>query len=231
LRKYLTILCVLLLAASLTAQVRTGNVYGRVTDADANPLPGVTVTLMGSLTAPLTSISSAEGRFRFLSLPPASDYSVKAELEGFKTEVRENIIVVVNSNVEINLTMELSTLEEQITVMAVTPVVDTKKTSVGANVTQDIMQSLPTARDPWVILAMTPSIMVDRENIGGSESGQQTGYTARGSTSGAQNVWAMDGMVITDPSAIGASPSYYDFDAFEEMNIQVCGADVTVQTG
>jgi len=41
----------------------------------------------------------------------------------------------------------------------------------------------------------------------------------------------MDGVVITDPAAIGSSPSYYDFDAFEEMQITVGGADVTVQTG
>ena len=221
----------LVLATSLSAQVRTGNVYGQVADPDGNPLPGVTVTMTGSLTAPLTSITSAEGRFRFLSLPPASDYTIKAELEGFKTEIRENIIVVVGANVEVNVTMEMGALEEEVTVTAVTPVVDTKKTSVGANVTQEILQSLPTSRDPWVVLAMAPSIVIDRENVGGAESGQQSGYVARGATNDAQNVWAMDGMVITDPAAIGASPSYYDFDAFEEMNITVGGADVTVQTG
>ncbi len=221
----------LVLATTLSAQVRTGNIYGGITDPDGNPLPGVTVTLTGSLTAPLTSITSAEGNFRFLSLPSASDYTVKAELEGFKTEIRESVIIVVGSNVELNITMTMGSLEEEVTVTAVTPVVDTKKTSVGMNVTQEVLQSLPTARDPWVVLSMAPSVIIDRENIGGAESGQQSGYTARGSTSGSQNVWAMDGMVITDPSAIGASPSYYDFDAFEEMNITVGGADVTVQTG
>ena len=221
----------LVLATSLTAQVRTGNVFGKIADPDGNPLPGVTVTLTGAYTAPLTSITSAEGNFRFLSLPAASDYTIKAELEGFKTEIRENAIVVVGSNVEINITMEMGALEEEVTVTAITPVVDTKKTSVGINVTHEILQSLPTSRDPWVVLAMAPSVIIDRENVGGAESGQQSGYTARGSTSGAQNVWAMDGMVITDPAAIGASPSYYDFDAFEEMNITVGGADVTIQTG
>ena len=69
-----------------------------VSDPDGNPLPGVTVTLTGTLTAPLTSITSAEGNFRFLSLPSASDYTVKAELEGFKTEIRENVIVVVDDS-------------------------------------------------------------------------------------------------------------------------------------
>jgi hypothetical protein len=78
---------------------------------------------------------------------------------------------------------------------------------------------------------MAPSIIVDRENVGGVESGQQSSYVARGAGSYSNNVWAMDGIVITDPAAIGASPSYYDFDAFEEMQITVGGADVTIQTG
>jgi len=212
------------------AQIRTGNVYGKITDEDGNPLPGVTVTLTGAKTAPLTSITSAEGIYRFLSLPPSRDYVVRAELAGFKTAERTGIIVVVGHNVELNLTMDMGRIEEEVTVTAVSPVVDTKKTSVGITVTQEVLQSLPTARDPWVILQMAPSIIVDRENVGGVESGQQSSYVARGGPR-SQNVWAMDGLVITDPAAIGASPSYYDFDAFEEMNITVGGSDVTVQTG
>ena len=230
-RKILVFLCVVLLSSSLMAQVRTGNIYGTISDADGNFLPGVNVTLTGLLTAPMTSVTSAEGMFRFISLPPARDYTIKAELSGFNTIIQENIIVVVGSNVQLNLTMEMGTLEEAITVTAVTPVVDSKKTSVGANVTHEVLQSLPTARDPWVVLQMAPSVITDRENVGGAESGQQSNYVGRGAPVYSNNVWAMDGMVITDPAAIGASPSYYDFDAFEEMNIVVGGADVTVQTG
>jgi len=231
LRKVLSILFVLLFAGSLMAQVRTGHLYGKITDEDGNPLPGVTVTLTGAVTASLTSISSAEGIYRFLSLPPARDYIIRCELGGFKTEERTGIIVVVGANVELNVTMAMGAIEEEVTVTAVSPVVDTRKTSVGQNVTQEVLQSLPTARDPWVVLQMAPSVMVDRENIGGVESGQQSNYVARGSNTYNNNVWAMDGIVITDPAAIGASPSYYDFDAFEEMQITVGGADVTVQTG
>jgi len=127
--------------------------------------------------------------------------------------------------------MAMGAIEEEVTVTAISPVVDTKRTSVGMNVTQEILQSLPTARDPWVVLQMAPSIIVDRENVGGVESGQQSSYVARGAGDYDNNIWAMDGVVITDPAAIGASPSYYDFDAFEEMQITVGGADVTIQTG
>lgn len=220
-----------LLAIPLVGQIRTGNIFGKVVDQEGNPLPGVTVTLTGSLTAPVTAITSAEGTFRFLSLSPARDYTIKLELSGFKTKIETGIIVNVGSNTNLTLVMEQGILEEQITVTAITPMVDTKKTAVGTNVTQEVLQSLPTARDPWVILQMAPSIIVDRENVGGSESGQQSNYVARGAATYNNNVWSMDGIVITDPAAIGASPSYYDFDAFEEMQITVGGSDVTVQTG
>ncbi len=227
-RKILTILFVLLLSCSfMVAQERTGDIYGKVTDEDGNPIPGVKVTLTGSLTAPMTSITSAEGNYRFLSLSPAKDYTVKAELEGFKAAIKENIIVVVGANVEVNLTMEMGAIEEEVTVTAVTPVVDQKKTQVGQNVTREVLQSLPSARDPWVVLEQAPGVMVDRSNVGGSESGQQAVYQGKG---GGSNQWSMDGITITDPAAV-ASPSYYDFDAFEEMNITTGGQDVTVQTG
>lgn len=230
-RKSLILIFTLLLCVSAFAQQRTGNITGKVADLEGNTLPGVTVTLINPFGAAMTSVTSAEGVFRFLSLPPSRNYGVRLELTGFKTKIEEGIIVTVGSTTNMNFVLEIGVLEEQVTVTAVSPMVDTKKTAVGINVTQDVLQGLPTARDPWVILQMAPSIIVDRENVGGAESGQQSNYVARGANTYNQNVWAMDGVVITDPAAIGASPSYYDFDAFEEMQITVGGADVTVQTG
>src|SRR5207302_1571350 len=43
--------------------------------------------------------------------------------------------------------------------------------------------------------------------------------------------WSLDGVDITDLAATGASPYYYDFDAFDEMTINTGGVDVTQQTG
>ena len=196
-------------------------------DTNGNPLPGVTVTLTGSLTAPISIITSAEGVFRFLSLSPGSDYKVTAELEGFKTVTRENIIVSLGRNTEITLTMEMGTLEEEVTVIAPTPVVETKKTTVAENITREVLQSLPTSRDPWVILQQAPGVMVDRENVGGSESGQMAGFYSKG---GGSQMWSIDGASIEDPASI-SSITYFDFDAFEEMNVTLGGGDVTVATG
>ncbi|MEE8605296.1 MAG: TonB-dependent receptor, partial [Candidatus Aminicenantaceae bacterium] len=229
-RKVLTILCVLLFAVPLVAQMRTGNIQGKVIDTDGNPIPGVTVTLTGFTIAAMSSTSSADGSFRFLSLHPANDYAVRAELEGFKAKTETGIIVSVGGITELALVMEMGAIEEEITVVAVSPIVETKKTQVTTAVNYEMLQSLPSARDPWVVLQMVPSIQVDRENIGGNESGQQASFVMKGGGT-ADGVWTMDGVVITDPAAIGASPTYFDFDMFEEMQVTTGGADVETQTG
>jgi hypothetical protein len=229
-RKALIILFALLLVAPLVAQERTGRIIGRVVDMDGNPIPGVAVTLYATAGAPMQAVTTAEGTFRFLALPPSRGYALKAELEGFKTKTETGVIVAVGQTTEMMLQMEMGALEEEVTVVAVSPVVDTKKTAVSTTLNYEALQSLPSARDPWVILQMTPAIQVDRENVGGNESGQQASYVALGGSS-SNDTWTMDGVNITDPAAMGASPTYYDYDIFEEVNVTIGGADVEQQTG
>ena len=47
----------------------------------------------------------------------------------------------------------------------------------------------------------------------------------------ADTMWNLDGVVITDVNSGGASSSYYDFNAFEEVNISTGGNDLRQQTG
>ena len=95
--------------------------------------------------------------------------------------------------------------------------------------TNDELQQIPSARDPWVVLQTVPGVIVDRVNVGGAESGQQSNYQAKGAASG-DNTWSIDGIAITDMAALGSSPTYYDFDMFQEMNVTTGGADLQTAT-
>src|SRR5262245_7700981 len=212
------------------AQGQTGEIFGKATDASGGVLPGVTVTLTGPvLLQPLTAVTSETGSYEFPRLDIGT-YTVKFELTGFKTVVNEGIQVTVGFNAQVNAAMAISTVQETITVIGETPVVDTKEVGTKQTFTNELLQSIPSARDPWVILQQTAGIAMDRENVGGSQSGQQSNYVSRGGNP-TNNKWSLDGVDITDMSATGASPSYYDFDAFEEMTINTGGVDVTQQTG
>ena len=80
------------------------------------------------------------------------------------------------------------------------------------------------------MLERTPAITMDRVNVGGNQSGQQSGYISRGTGTG-NNKWYIDGVDITDMSATGASPIYYDFDMLQEMQVTTGGPDASMQTG
>lgn len=219
----------LLLGISLSAQVRSGNLYGKVVDTGGVALPGVSVTLTGSLTAPVHVITTADGAFRFISLAPARDYSLKAELEGFKTTTRSEILVVAGGDIEVTMTMEVGSLSEEVTVTAVAPILNPKKTQIGLHVSQEVMQSLPTARDPFAIMKMAPGAITYREDVGGSEGGNAIISTVR--ANGSQNLYVIDGLITNESSNPATVSTYYDFDTFEEMSIIIGGADVTSPTG
>ena len=92
------------------------------------------------------------------------------------------------------------------------------------------MNEIPTARDPWVLMQFVPGVQVDRVNVGGSESGQQSVMSARGDD-GSNTMWNVDGVTITDPAAIGSSPAYYDYNTFDEVQFTTGGLDPRQQTG
>src|SRR5256885_11909893 len=214
-------------SAIASSQSQTGEVFGKATDSSGAVLPGVTVTLTGPvLLQPLTAITSESGTYQFPRLEIGT-YTVKFELAGFKTVVHEQIRVTVGFSAQINAQMGISTVQETITVTGQSPIVDTKDTGTKQTFTNEVLQSIPSARDPWVILQQTAGIAMDRENVGGNMSGQQSNYVSRGGNP-TNNKWSLDGVDITDMSATGASPSYYDFDAFEEMTIITGGVDVTL---
>jgi hypothetical protein len=217
-------------SALASAQSQTGEIFGKVTDGSGAVLPGVTVTVTGPvLLQPLTAVTSETGTFQFPRIE-IGEYAVKFELAGFKTVINQGIRVTVGFSAAVNAQLGISTVQETITVTGESPIVDTKNTGTKQTFTNELLQSIPSARDPWVILQQTAGISMDRENIGGNMSGQQSNYVSRGGTP-TNNKWSLDGVDITDLSATGASPSYYDFDAFEEMTINTGGVDVTQQTG
>jgi len=207
-----------------------GSIKGIVRDSNELILPGVSVTLTGSKIAPMSAISSEGGNFRFLNLPVANDYTLKLELKGFKTLIREKLIVSFGKDLNFDLVLEQSPIKEEVVVVGKAPIIDTKKAQVGITVGEDMIMRLPTARNPWVIMALIPGMLIDRQDVGGAEGGQQSSYYGLGSSSD-DNTWNIDGANITDNSALGAAPSYVNIASYEEIQINYGNNDIRSQTG
>ncbi len=214
-------------ALPASAQVSTGEIFGKATDTSSAVMPGVTVTLSGpALIQPLTALTSETGAYRFPRIPIGT-YEVSFELTGFKKLVRSDIIIQAGFNAEVNAKLEISTVQETVTVSGQSPVVDTQSTTLSASFTKEALDKIPNARDPWVIIEQTPGVMMSGANVGGNLSGQQTSFNAMGS--GTNQQWNINGAVISDIASGNSSPTYYDFDSFQEIQITTAGADASQQ--
>ncbi len=226
LRAFCAALFIALMAVSAMAQLQSGNIFGKVVANDATALPGVSVTVTG-IGAPQTFITDAQGEFRFLNLSPGQ-YSLKAELAGYGAATRSGITVNIGRNADVTMTLNPS-VSQTITVTAEAPLLDTRRTGTGATVTEIELEQVPSARDPWVILQQVPGVLMDRINVGGNESGQQSNFVSKGAGVD-QATYSVDGVNTTDMIATGASSDYYDFGSFEEVQVTTGGTDPRVQT-
>jgi hypothetical protein len=208
------------------AQQSTGRIDIVVTDSTGARVPGVTIEIAGPLDQ--TAVTDSRGEAHLLNLSVGT-YQLKATLQGFNTYENNNVPVAAGASVPLNIQLTVAGTQESIVVTGESPVIDTKKETTTTSVGLDELQKVPTARDPWVVMQTVPGIVMDRVNVGGSESGQQSGYIGKGAGSG-QTTWNVDGMPITDMSSL-SSPFYYDFDMFQEMSVTTGGADVKSATG
>jgi hypothetical protein len=229
-KKLFTLLVAVAVLSGLSfAQGATSDIYGTVVLPDGSAIPGVAVTLTGETIGKQVTVTSEQGNFRFLKVPPGN-VELMFELEGFKTVIQKGIRLFVGKNKTFNVQMETTTLKEVIEVKGQASAVDTRNTTVSVNVSKEMMQSLPTARNPWTVMNLVPGMMMDREDVGGAESGQQSSMFGHGA-SDQDTTWNVDGANITDPSAIGAAPGYLNVNSYEELQITLGNNDITAQTG
>ena len=210
-------------AMSAWAQSYKGSVQATFTTEDGSPLPGVTVTLSAD-TFSRSFVTDANGNVRFVGLTPGV-YEIKGVFTGFNTIVRPNIQVDTGSNVRLDFAMVPATQAEEMVIVAETPIADSEKVGTATVLTTEELSLLPQARDPWAVLDTIPGIQSDRINIGGNESGQQSVFVGKGDD-GQNAAWIIDGVEFTDHAAEGASQSYLDFGAFDQIGFTTGGSNV-----
>jgi hypothetical protein len=218
----------LVAAGAAAAKPRTGGLRGTVCDADDRPLAGATVTLT-TATEQLVKVTNDRGEFSFTEMKPARHLKLKAELKGYYTYEVEKLRIRAGRDTTLVVTMSSPDLWVE---YAPGPpqLIDEHRIFWGSTVSQDELKGIPTPRDPWALLPTTPGVQLDRVDVGGRESARQPVYAGPGSTR-ANSIWTVDRAAVTDMAALGGSPSTYDFDDLEEVQITTGGPDVRTAAG
>ncbi len=209
----LAILILFVTAGAAIAQVTpTSKIQGRVTDAQGAPLPGVSVEATSpKMVGKATAVTDAEGDYRLFSLPSGL-YEVTYTLQGFKTLKREGVVVQLSQTIILNVTMDQTTLEETVTVVGQSPLIDVKSTVKGQTMTKETFMSLPRTRNFDGLISTVPGVQ-NEDNTGG--------LSVDGAT-GTENMWYMDGTDITQ-GHIGVRGQSAVMEMVEEVKVTASG--------
>ena len=216
--------CLLALVVGVAVEGRTqgfqGGVRGVVKDS-GGVVPGAEVTLTNQGTSQSRSTTTTQaGEYSFPNLAPGT-YRLKIVLQGFKTYSQESIPVGTQQFITLDVTLEVGTVAETITVTGQSPIIETSNASTGATLNAETLQTLPSqGRAAFMIGNTVPTVVPSGDGQYNRQQDQTNvslvslgGGTRRG------NNYTLDGVPISDMrNRASAHPS---IESLEDMKVQV----------
>jgi hypothetical protein len=217
-----------LLPVTVAAQ-SVGAFGGSVTDSSGGVLPGVTVEAASPalIEGSRIAVSGGQGQYRLIDLRPGT-YSITFTLPGFSTVIRDGLELNAGVTLNVDVNLEVGSLEETITVSGSTPVVDIENTRTQTVLTAEILRSVPVSASMPGLAKLTLGIGMESA-LGGGDAGGSKGEpvwgfnTVHGSPTGTKTI---DGLRTSSSYRVATATRYlYNIMTSEEMVIETSGGD------
>jgi len=197
-----------------SAQTFTATIVGTVHDATGAVVPGAKVVAINAGTnARADAHSDEQGNFTVGSLPPGR-YVLEAEAAGFKNLVRSGIVLQVQQQARLDLTLELGAITESISVTAAASQLESTTSTLGKVVENRRIRDLPlNSRNVYSLLFLTAGTS---GSVGNNYN--NVSFTINGS--GNRDI-LIDGVTSTQPTVngvVGVSV-FPPVDAIEEYKV------------
>ena len=222
-------LSILLLASitSVWSQTTSTTILGTVQDSSGSVIAGAKITLLNIRTgvkAETTSTSSGDYTFPLINI---GDYTVSAEISGFKSASRNGVLVQINEKVRVDFKMEVGQVNERIQVTAEIAQLKTDEASLGNVIEQRRLVELPVnGRNVGNLAVLQPGVMfgsrggLDGQTGGGGGipiPGQTIAIVANGQRETNQHA-TLDGVVATE-ARVNTVPFSPSPEAMEEVKV------------
>jgi outer membrane receptor protein involved in Fe transport len=212
------------LVSTAAAQTSTGGLRGFVRDNTGGMLVGVTVEAASParIGGAAVAVTDAQGLYAFQNLT-IGEYTLTFSIQGFATVRRENVRVEVGRTIQVDVALQLGSLEQAVTVVGESPVVDATNAGFSTSFNRAILDNVPTARQSYFdVVTYAPAVKINavpndsRFIIFGSSSDQNQFQYDGVDISAVSNggVWdfpSPDIMQEVQVNAIGASAEFHSF--------------------
>ena len=216
------LVAVVVLTGSVSAQITTGGLTGRIVDETGGVLPGVTIVVTNTGTQETRqAVTSDRGEYSFPTLPRGT-YNVRAELSGFQS-VTGGREIRVNEVVRADFTLSPGGVTELVEVTGAAPLIQTERGDLGNVVDHRTIVALPlNGRNFQQLVALEPGAVSVQKTQGGGEDYLSViaggAYSVHGAPADG-TAYLFDGMSLRDTidTRVALRPIV---DAIEEFNFQ-----------
>ncbi|MEP7074556.1 MAG: carboxypeptidase regulatory-like domain-containing protein [Acidobacteriota bacterium] len=160
----------ILLAIPLSAvgQITSATIVGTISDSSGAQLPAATVTARNVETGLKRTVTSDEdGNYRIEFLPVGSYVVEVSATSGFKKALREGIVLRVGDTARVDVSLELGSVSEEVTVTSAPPEINTSTTELGRTIQSQEIENLPLVeRNVYTLLDLTPGVQSNNGGVG-----------------------------------------------------------------
>jgi Carboxypeptidase regulatory-like domain len=198
----LALFLLMLMVIPASAQ-ESGTILGVVKDASAGVVPGAKITVTNLATNEARTVMTAEdGAYRVPALR-AGQYTVKVEAQGFQTQIQTGLTLNVAAELVANITLQVGSATQEVTVTTESPVVNTTTSSLGGLVNDQTIAELPlNGRNYLDLTLLQPGVQASSHGSGAGSSG--TWYSSNGAPSRSNN-FTLDGAPLVNQYGTGAN--------------------------
>ena len=212
----MTVMTLLSMVSSTSAQA-TAQLNGRVTDESGAVLPGATITATQTDTGFTRTVVSDESGAWTMTSVPIGPYRLEVVLQAFRTYVQTGIVLQVNANPVINVSLALGNVAETVTVDAAAPLVDVRSAGISDVVEQERIVELPLQGRQVTDLIVLAGGAVNTGRISALSTSNSVAISVAG---GLRNgvEYQLDGAAHNSPHDLGNLPFPFP-DALQEFSV------------
>ena len=191
-------------SSSSFAQQATATILGTVKDTSGAVVPSANVTARNTDTGTVRTVpTEGDGSYRFSALP-IGNYEVRVEHEGFQSEVRTGLELTVGLEAVVNLTLQIGSTNQTVSVEAEAPLINTTSGSLGGLVDEKKIADLPLNGRNYVdLMLLQPGIsqLTNKTTTGGQVG---TWFSSNGAPVRSNN-YLLDGAMLVNQYGAGSS--------------------------
>ncbi len=201
-----------------SAQLDRGQIAGFIKDQTGGVIPGATITATHAQTGVVrTVVTDGTGYYVFTAVTPGV-YDVVVELQGFKKWMQTGVPMDAGASLKVDATLETGTINESVTVIAMSTPLQTDVTLRKTVEAKDIELLSFSGRNPIGVVGLKAGVVGGAFNSRGFDDLGNGGFNINGSRAD-ENTISIDGAVGVRTRSTGTIIGVQNVDAVQEVQV------------